>query len=72
MIVFILVKTGSIGKVFKFMLRYAFYPVLFALLFGLVVSMVLGAEIGLIAAAIGSIVGLVKVFKDTKKDVDRG
>ena len=59
----ILLKTGSVGKMIGFLLKWTFYPVLFAILFGLIIGLLLPPFLP-VGILVGAIVGFIKACKD--------
>ena len=67
-LVLILVKTGSLGKAFNFLLKYMFYPLLFGGL-GFLIGCLLGIEgLPIILILVGEAIGLVIAFKSGARD----
>ena len=67
-IVLILVKTGSLGKAFSFLLKYMFYPILFGGL-GFLIGNLLGiAVLTIILILAGAVIGFIMAFKSGARD----
>ena len=68
-ILLILVKTGSIGKVFKFLFRKCLYPMLGAGL-GCFIGKSVAGDWGIVVGIlVGTIFGYILLIKHTKKDI---
>lgn len=69
-VVLIVVKTGSLGKVVKFLFRYAIYPTLFGIIFGIIGGAIYDDTGSALGAALGLIIGIVMLVRKTKNDIN--
>lgn len=69
--VLILYRTGSLGKTFGFLLKWALYPTLFGIIVGVICTFLLPGIGTVIGSLVGALIGLLFAIGDANRKLKR-